>query len=412
VDRLDRDLAERIQQAYQHLYDLAYLSTQDDLLDLLVPESRLTRRERAWRLHHLLLDVIEETSPGAHAPTLSPEWRRYRLMVLRFVNGQDVDAVANELCISRRQFYRDLEAAVAAIATLLLRNTMPCGTGSELISPETSSAEVTTRLEILRREATSLSHQERLVPVMDVVARAAQVVAAMAANKGVSIALSPSQSTGICSNSGLLRQTLLGLLSFFLDCLADGTIQIDVSDLGSRVQICIRMSASASGACPAGRAGMANRVASLQELADLLPATLHLNAQQGAIVGCDLTLAEAAPRTVLIVDDNPDVLQLMERYLMMGGYQAIKAETSAEALRLSRTTLPYAIILDLMMPGQDGWDILQTLTTQPETQHIPILVSSVLDAKELALSLGAAGFLAKPVSAQTLIATLDALSAP
>jgi CheY-like chemotaxis protein len=65
--------------------------------------------------------------------------------------------------------------------------------------------------------------------------------------------------------------------------------------------------------------------------------------------------------------------------------------------------------LDLMMPGRDGWDLMQIPLNQPGTSSIPIIVCTVLKQKELALSLGAAAFLEKLFSQQTLLSTLNAL---
>jgi CheY-like chemotaxis protein len=62
-----------------------------------------------------------------------------------------------------------------------------------------------------------------------------------------------------------------------------------------------------------------------------------------------------------------------------------------------------------MIPDRDGWDLLQVLLNQPDTQHIPIIICSVLKQKELALSLGATAFLEKPISEQSLLSVLTAL---
>ena len=62
-----------------------------------------------------------------------------------------------------------------------------------------------------------------------------------------------------------------------------------------------------------------------------------------------------------------------------------------------------------MMPDQDGWDTLQILTNQDETQQIPVIVCTVLSAKELALSLGATLFLEKPVTQQSLLLALRSI---
>jgi CheY-like chemotaxis protein len=70
---------------------------------------------------------------------------------------------------------------------------------------------------------------------------------------------------------------------------------------------------------------------------------------------------------------------------------------------------PDIIVLDLMMPEQDGWDLLQLLSNQPDTAHIPIMICSVLKQKQLALSLGAAAFLEKPFTEQALLEMLEKL---
>ncbi len=126
------------------------------------------------------------------------------------------------------------------------------------------------------------------------------------------------------------------------------------------------------------------------------------------MIGFDVQLP-VAERTVLIVDDNRDVLELFSRYLSPHHYRVASAQTAAQALDLARRLQPHAITLDLMMPHQDGWDVLQMLLNQPDTCQIPILVCSVLQQKELALSLGATAFLEKPVTEPVLLATLRAL---
>jgi CheY-like chemotaxis protein len=128
----------------------------------------------------------------------------------------------------------------------------------------------------------------------------------------------------------------------------------------------------------------------------------------GQIVGFHVHLPIAQP-TVLVVDDNEDVLELMGRYLTSLHYRFATASTAEEAFDQARCLQPYAITLDLMMPDRDGWALLQILLNDPETRHIPLIVCSVLRQKGLALSLGATAFLQKPVSQQALLAVLALL---
>ena len=89
----------------------------------------------------------------------------------------------------------------------------------------------------------------------------------------------------------------------------------------------------------------------------------------------------------------------------------VTTQLAQDVLELAHQLRPYAITLDLMMPDQDGWDVLQMLLNQPETQHIPVIVCSVLRQRDLALSLGASLFLEKPVSEQSLLSAMEALRA-
>ena len=89
--------------------------------------------------------------------------------------------------------------------------------------------------------------------------------------------------------------------------------------------------------------------------------------------------------------------------------QVIGVHEPDQVLSLARQLQPQAITLDVMMPTIDGWEVLQMLQTDPETQHIPVIVCSVWDEPELASSLGAAGFLKKPITQKDLLSALARL---
>ena len=155
------------------------------------------------------------------------------------------------------------------------------------------------------------------------------------------------------------------------------------------------------------------RLAGLEEMAALGEARLTaLRPAAAELTGFHLHLAAAARRTVLVVDDNQDVLELFSRYLTAHHYRVITAANAPDASALAARFQPYVIVLDLMMPGQDGWDLLQSLLSHAGTRTIPIVVCSVLKQKELALSLGASAFLEKPVNERDLVETVTRLAAP
>ena len=110
---------------------------------------------------------------------------------------------------------------------------------------------------------------------------------------------------------------------------------------------------------------------------------------------------------ILIVDDNPDTVGLFKRYLVNLPFELLSAQEEGEALRIAHGTPLLCIILDVMLPGKDGWQILQSCKNHPATAEIPVLICSVLEMEELALSLGADGYLKKPPTRDEFLATLS-----
>jgi CheY-like chemotaxis protein len=115
---------------------------------------------------------------------------------------------------------------------------------------------------------------------------------------------------------------------------------------------------------------------------------------------------------VLVVDDNRELFELFQRFVFGQPYQLTHAASVDQALTLARTTKPAAITLDLMMPNRDGWEFLQIQQADADIASIPVIVCSVLAEPELAFSLGARGYLKKPITADDLLRALAVIPAP
>jgi CheY-like chemotaxis protein len=123
-------------------------------------------------------------------------------------------------------------------------------------------------------------------------------------------------------------------------------------------------------------------------------------------VTLNLTLRQSSHSCVLVIDDNAGLIELLQRYLTGEPYEVMGASDGREGLFLASERRPDVIVLDIMMPQQDGWEVLQRLKTQEKTRDIPVIVCSVLNDPELAFSLGACEFLAKPVTRDRLLTAL------
>jgi CheY-like chemotaxis protein/anti-sigma regulatory factor (Ser/Thr protein kinase) len=122
--------------------------------------------------------------------------------------------------------------------------------------------------------------------------------------------------------------------------------------------------------------------------------------------GPDGRSSAAERRTVLAVDDDPGVISLYRRFLESEGYQVVGVTNSEEVLDKASELQPFAITLDVLMPTKDGWQVLRELKANPQTQHIPIIMCSIVSNEGFGFSLGAADYLVKPIMEEELLAAL------
>ncbi len=122
------------------------------------------------------------------------------------------------------------------------------------------------------------------------------------------------------------------------------------------------------------------------------------------------TISKDASKTILAVDDDPQVLNLYDRYLRPKGFQVISLTDPTKTRDRVKQVKPFAIILDIMMPGHNGWRVLEDLKSDAETRTVPIIICSILDEEEKGFSLGAADYLVKPIAEEDLLSALDRLN--
>jgi signal transduction histidine kinase/CheY-like chemotaxis protein len=109
---------------------------------------------------------------------------------------------------------------------------------------------------------------------------------------------------------------------------------------------------------------------------------------------------------VLVIEDEPSGVRLLRTYLEGDGYRVRIASDGERGLEEARRSPPSAIILDLLLPGMDGWDVLRQLKSDRATQDIPVIIVTVVDEREVGLALGAVDYLVKPVDRSLLLEVL------
>jgi len=109
---------------------------------------------------------------------------------------------------------------------------------------------------------------------------------------------------------------------------------------------------------------------------------------------------------VLIVEDDPSAVRLLREYLEPAGYAVRIAADAEKGLAMAAEQRPAAIVLDVLLPGVDGWEALRRLKADPVVRDIPVIMLTVVDERDVGLALGAVDYLVKPIQRAALLASL------
>jgi signal transduction histidine kinase/DNA-binding response OmpR family regulator len=141
-------------------------------------------------------------------------------------------------------------------------------------------------------------------------------------------------------------------------------------------------------------------------------ATLPVHFEETGVAAAAVEVqVEASLVPVIIVDDEAELRHIMERYLRSSRYQPFTARNLREARELLARVHPQAIVLDIMLQGEDTWRWLSELKAAPKTADIPIIIVTTVEDERKGLALGADAYCLKPVTSEQLLSKLDNLTA-
>ena len=383
------NLLSLLHEALVHLYEPGVLQAHP-LAGQLAAE--VAPAQRGQHLHRRLRQAIEQLRPPPGTPEHALAWRTYRFLTLRYVHALTLQQVAAEFGLTERHCRRVQREALLQLARLLLTPDLaPPETGPALEAEALLESEVA-RVGAVREPPASLHQTIRGV---------IRTLEPLSVALGLRIEVRLDPTGDLTVDRMALRQILLNLLvhAFHLQPRAPICLETCLHPPPGCIRITVAEIAQPP-PWPDEHMRLAERLAAMSGAALRLEST-------ATALAFTITPAGATVRTVLLIDDNPDFLQLFHRYLRGSRYRALTAGDAETAWRLIRAERPAVITLDVLMPQQDGWELLQTLKHHRLTRHIPVIVCSVLRDRDLALALGADEFLAKPVTQAMLLAALD-----
>ena len=380
------------------------------------------RRDRVFALRNVLTAAIEALRPREDEPADSRTWRVYQILRSRYVEQLLQPEVAADLTLSLRQLQREESAAREVLADYLWAAhglgakvqdlARLAGAGGDQGETPPAPGLPAQAAPTLSQELAYLGRSAPLVTadVGDVIGKALETVDPLVRAGDVRMAyVAPQPPLHLNLQAAVLRQALINVAGAAVGCVPGGEVGIAVQAGAEHLAVEVR--AVARDVPEAAAEGSWEGLQIAAELLGLSHGRLQVLRPAPAggrdVFAATIVLPISRPVTVLVIDDNADTLQLFHRYLSGSRYQFVGAQNARQGLALAEQTPPRVIVLDVMMPEQDGWILLGQFREYPRTRGIPIIICTVVPQAQLALSLGAAEFLRKPVSRADLLAALD-----
>lgn len=352
--------------------------------------------------------AIEGIRPPEGTPAASRTWRTYGILFHRYVENMTQEDAAECLGITARHLRRQQHAAIGLLANRLwwqYRSRQQQASSAPRLGETEPAGDLAARLagwrSQVQQEVAALQRASRgnMAGVHQSVLEVIETARDLAARHGVSLAagsIDPAIAAAI--HPSALRQVLLSATMQLLREMSSGAVAYEVSADADVVRIVVAGEPIAGTRLP--------EVDFAQEILSALDGVVTLH-KDGARMSISLELPVAGRIVVLVVDDNVDLVHFYRRYVAETCYEIVHVARGQEALALIETSRPDIIVLDVMLPDVDGWSLLSHLYENPASRTIPIIVCSVVREEELALALGAALYIPKPVRRREFLEALE-----
>ncbi|MCE1253243.1 MAG: response regulator [Anaerolineae bacterium] len=387
---------ELIRYILANFYDYAALETNHQIYMVIKPP--VASNNRAEFVRKEIIDVIEKLRPGRkEINPHSPDWRPYLILQKRYVEGASINDLASFLSISSRQLRRDHHRALEALTILLWNRFFPDQQRSQSSEPDAGPEQMNFEVHL-----ETLDPKEILNGVYDLLKK--RFVDDLIP---VEFRLHP-ESLQVSADRVILRQILIGVFNEISH--TEGLVSLSIKTLLSPKEVGFEFRAVVKNQDETIFRDEENGLETLCSWCERINARLE-DQDQPEINSISLYrtiwLQRIVQRVVLVVDDQEPTINLFRRYLSQTNWKLVGTNHADQVLALARQVQPQVITLDVMMPQVDGWELLQTLKLDEETHNIPVIICSAWADPDLALSLGAAAYLKKPITQKQFLDVLE-----
>jgi len=394
------DLRLEVKRALANLYDLVYLQ-RSPLASLLrrQDDEPVPPGQEAKALRKALVEAIEQLSPPDNVPLRSEKRRKHIALHARYVDQIQVEQLAHTLGLSERQVRRELKAGLEAVTRIIA--------GRLHWQEDQAAAHGGNNL---LHELATLGPLIGWVDLCVEVRSVESLVGSLADNKGIILNDEKLPETVVLrANRVVLRQVLLALYSWIIENHQGITLSAEAQEAdGDAAALVLRY--SARGKEDDLRPDVTGPVVAPQ-LLEALGGSFEFTVEEQAS-SLRLILPSMRLHSILLIDDNRSIHQLFKRYLSGLPYRLHSAFDVTGGLAMARSVLPEAILADIMMPDQDGWELIAALKGDQTTSGIPVVLCSVLEQPAVAKTLSISCYLKKPVTQDALLTALQTLGLP
>lgn len=386
---MDFDIFENlVKDALINMYDFAALETHP-LIDAGIKPPPDYKGSRGDYLKSVLIECINSLKPNESEYDLfSMEWRAFVILSKRFIENASSHDLAKELSLGERQIRRNQKKAIRAVAMILWDRIQ-----SDILHSEEDKPNGFT----INREMINLN--QVVQSVLDLLKNHIE-------QQSVTVNFtSPENNLTINNDRIILRQLIIRIFHLFLQHSHCHQIDVCLEQKSDGVELLFFL--------PGTDFNMDQFLTFLHTHENLINQWLTelnirldgLNSSEGFHLIVKFVTHEM--KLILVVDDQEPALKMYERYLSKTEYKIYGLSKATKVLNKAIELKPAVILLDIMMPKLDGWEILQSLRLNGKTRNIPIIVCSAWGEPELAKSLGADYFLKKPITQKELLDVLQ-----
>jgi CheY-like chemotaxis protein len=388
--------------ALNHLYDPESLR-HCTLTELLGVSNRF---DTPSALQNLLTKAIDGMRPGSNTANKVHAQTTYEVLLYRYVQQFNQEEIANQLGISVRHLRRFQGLAIEELACRLWEQYDLDNIGESLITISKLKPVETPIPGALAHELDWLkdSYNQAATDITATLNNVRAIIQPLGEQHKVELRFPETTRGMVLMHPVAFQQVLLNLLSLAVQQAAGRTVDVTITEHSHQWMVGIQGTAAPTQV--ESELESQTWLETVRDLVKLGRGELEWKTE-GSHFAIHALFQAIDPVDVLVIDDNMEIITIMQRFVEETPYQVNGLVDPSKAIDLALETQPDLIVLDIMMPQIDGLQMLSRLKHHPGLGKVPVLICSVLPQKDLAASLGASGFIQKPIRREAFIAALD-----